>query len=146
MTWDTDLTHFIVKLDEDAKAVFVNAAAAVQDSIQNGSVITGARGQPVGQYGPGYHEGEVGGTLKASWQMELIDEDHARVYTNEVYAPMNEYGVRPDGLPYRQRSTVGGRHSVALTIAGWQNIVNNEAAKLQGFADSRTGYANEDGG
>ena len=46
----------------------------------------------------------------------------------------DEDGVRHDGRPYIQRSTVGGRHSVALTLAGMQKIVDHEAARLLGAA------------
>lgn len=132
MSWESDIEKFVIHAEEMEQAVWVNSLSAVHDSIQNGSPVTGAPGQPVGQYGPGYNPGEVGGTLKASWQIVLESERRARVMTNEVYAPENEYGIRQkDGKPYTQRSTVGGRHSVALTMAGWDKIVDDETRKAK---------------
>lgn len=124
------LREFSVKTERIAHDVFVNSASAVLDSIQNGSTVTGAPGQPVGQYGPGYHPGEVGGTLKQSWQLEFPSAEKALVSTNVQWAVQNEYGISATDGPYVQRSTVGGRHSVALTRAGWDKIVASEAAKV----------------
>lgn len=147
MSWESEIEKFVIHAERMEQAHYANCLSAVHDSIQNGSPVTGSPGQPVGQYGPGYHEGEVGGTLKASWQIIPTAERVASVVTNEVYAPDNEYGIRQkDGKPYTQRSSVGGRHSVALTIAGWQNIVNDEARKLDGFSSASSGYVGEDGG
>ena len=41
----------------------------------------------------------------------------------------NEYGISATNGPYVQRSTVGGRHSVALTMTGLDKIVEAEAKK-----------------
>jgi hypothetical protein len=132
MSFESDLEKFVIHAEEMEQALWVNSLSAVHDSIQNGSPVTGSPGQPVGQYGPGYHEGEVGGTLKASWQVVPEAERRARVATNEVYAPENEFGIRrKDGGPYVQRSSVGGRHSVALTMAGWDKIVADETRKAK---------------
>jgi hypothetical protein len=130
--WDAGLQRFTVKLDSLATDLLPAVAATAHESIVTGSPLTGAPGQPVGQYGPGYNEGDVGGTLKASWQLLFPAPGVAEITTNLVYAPHNEYGVTEDGRPYRQRSSVGGRHSVALTIAGMQRIVDYEAKRLMG--------------
>jgi hypothetical protein len=131
MAFDDDLLHFTVHARALTQAVFVNSAAAVLASVQSGSAITGSPGQPVGQYGPGYHPGEVGGALKASWQLAFDSPTEATISTDKVYAPDNEYGIRgSDGGAYNQRSSVGGRHSVALTIAGFQRLVDDETRKL----------------
>lgn len=125
------LRAFTVKTTKLANDVFVNSGAACLDSIQNGSSVTGSPGQPVGQYGPGYHPGKVGGELKASWQMELVSPTEIIVATNnQDYAVQNEYGVSATDGPYIQRSTVGGRHSVELTVAGFDKIVAAEVAKV----------------
>jgi hypothetical protein len=131
MSFKSDLTAFATKLETKTRRVFVNVVAAAEDSIVNGSAVTGAPGQPVGQYGPGYNQGAVGGTLKASWQLVFESPLVAVIGTKSVYAKSNEDGIaRPGGGPYNQRSTVGGRHSVALTIAGLPKIVELETAKV----------------
>jgi hypothetical protein len=130
--WDAGLQQFTVKLERMGDGLLPAVASAAHTSIVDGSPLTGSPGQPVGQYGPGYHPGEVGGTLKASWQLRFPAKDVAEITTNEVYAPHNEYGVTADGRPYTQRSSIGGRHSVALTIAGLDRIVDAEAKRLMG--------------
>lgn len=127
------LRQFTVKATRIANDVFVNSGSACLDSIQNGSQLTGSPGQPVGQYGPGYHPGKVGGELKASWDMTFESPTEILVATNnQDYAVQNEYGVSATGGPYVQRSTVGGRHSVALTVAGFEKIVEAEVKKAAG--------------
>jgi hypothetical protein len=127
MTWEQDLERYTVKLTDAIPVRVLPAfAAALHESIAVGSPITGSPGQPVGQYGPGYHAGEVGGTLRASWQVEFPTDDTARVTTKSDWAEQNEDGIaRPGGGPYLQRSGVGGRHSVALTLAGAQRLLDH---------------------
>lgn len=142
MSGFTGLDSFIVKLENLGDGLLPAVAAEAHNSIVNGSPVTGSPGQPVGQYGPGYHQGEVGGTLKSSWQLRFPSKDVAEITTNLVYAPHNEYGVTEDGRPYRQRSSVGGRFSLALTIAGMDRIVDVEANKLmrpEGFTSTNAG-------
>jgi hypothetical protein len=131
-----DLTRFTARLERMTNALLPNVASAAQTSIVDGPPVTGAPGQPVGQYGPGYHPGEVGGTLRASWILEFPSATTAQIATHLAYAPANEHGIRADGGPYRQRSTVGGRHSVALTVGGFQRLVDAEVLALQEAADA----------
>lgn len=138
-TWEEGITEFIRKLDAIDAALVPAVGAAVLDSIQNGSTVTGAPGQPVGQYGVGYHQGVSGGELKASWQLTFPSPKVALVATNSPYARPNEDGVRHDGRPYTQRSTVGGRHSVALTRVNYQRLVDhvaNAGLRPEGFQDN----------
>ena len=123
------LRYWVLEKKELEQHIYVNSVSAVHDSIQNGSPVTGAPGQPVGQYGPGYHEGEVGGTLKASWQVEFEAADSALVYTKSVYAEGIEDRIGSKGQRINLRSTVGGFHSVKLTRAGWDRIVDDETKK-----------------
>lgn len=134
MSFSDDLTLFSLKLDRIAVGFLPAVASEVHRSIVSGSELTGSPGQPVGQYGPGYHVGEVGGTLKQSWTIQFPAPDVAVIGTKLVYAPMNEYGVTASGAPYRQRSGVGGRYSVALTRAGFSRIVEAEAKRFAGSA------------
>lgn len=102
------------------RAVFVGTATEVLRSIQEGSELTGAPGQPVDT-----------GTLKASWQLSFPSENTAQISTNLDYAIPNEDGVSATGGPYVQKSPTGGRHSVKLTRAGFDKIVASEVAKVQ---------------
>jgi hypothetical protein len=124
------LKGFAVKQERMTRTLFLNTASAVFDSIVNGSSITGAPGQPVGQYGPGYHPGKVGGTLKASWQLVFVTATQAIIGTKLVYAPPIEEGTN-QGRKLTLRSTVGGFHSVAKTITGYSRLVDAEAVKAQ---------------
>lgn len=114
MSFADDLARFAEKIDARRQAVFVNTAAAVKDSIVNGSAITGAPGQPVDT-----------GTLKNSWILAFDSPDTATVSTNIEYAPIIEDNVRGAVL----RSTVGGFHSVRYTVAGFERLVAAEVAK-----------------
>lgn len=125
----SDADHFAKQLDAffaktkyKTQAIFINSAVAVKDSIQNGSPVTGAPGQPV-----------VTGNLKDSWQLTFASPTVADITTNVEYAPTIEYNTRgakiPRGLP---GSTVGGAHSVALTVAGFERLVEIE---VKGVAD-----------
>lgn len=126
MSFDADLARFAAKLRARERAVFVNTVSAVKSSIVDGSAVTGSPGQPVGQYGPGYHPGRVGGTLKASWQVTFESPTSALISTKIAYAPVIEYNLRGAQL----RSTVGGFHSVAYTVGGFTRLVDAETRKL----------------
>ena len=116
-----DMNRFKTRLVFKTKAAYVGTASRIHASIKGNSSgtpdpVTGAAGQPVGQYGPGYNEGKVGGELKASWVI-AIGEREAVISTNKAYAEVIETGIGPYG-PITQRSTMGGFHSVQQTIAG----------------------------
>jgi hypothetical protein len=102
------------------QTVFVNSASAALDSITNGSAVTGAPGQPVDT-----------GALKASYQLTFTSPKRFIITSPLPYALANEDGVN-NGRPYIQRSPVGGRHSVALTVLGMQRIVDVAVAESGG--------------
>ena len=125
------LRAFAEKVQKNRRTLAFNAGNAVRDSIQNGSALTAAPGQPVDT-----------GFLKGSWQYIQESPDVALIATNVSYAPAIETGIRADfdpagvdnpnpstGGPHRP-SQVGGKHSVALTRAAWPRIVDAEAAAL----------------
>jgi hypothetical protein len=126
------LGEWAAKLQRLANDVLVNSASAVKRSITDGSAITASPGQPVST-----------GALRRSWQMEP-DGPHAwLISTNISYAPIVESNIRaafdPSGVtPERSpgqrfiKSTVGGHHSVKLTVAGFPRLVAAEVAKLAG--------------
>ena len=126
MSFTDDIARHTAKTLAKEKALFINIASAVKGSIVDGSTITGAPGQPVGQYGVGYHPGKVGGTLKASWVLAFETDVAATISTNVIYAPVIEDNIRNARL----RSTVGGFHSVKYTLAGFERVVEAEARKV----------------
>jgi hypothetical protein len=85
---------------------------AVQIAIQFGSELTGSPGQPVDT-----------GNLRNAWIRENPSENVSIVSTNVEYAQSIEDGIGPHG-PLTLRSAVGGFHSVALTVAGFDRIVD----------------------
>jgi hypothetical protein len=140
--WDGGLDRVILQLEHAEQHMLPAIGAAVLDSIQNGSQVTGSPGQPVGQYGPGYNEGEVGGTLKLSYGLTFPTPTTAEISSKSEYAIPNETGVSPKGGPYVQRSTVGGRFSVASTRANIQRLVDhvvNEGMRPEGFTSTNAG-------
>jgi hypothetical protein len=118
MSFAGDLQAFTQKVGRRSKAAFAGSAVAVQESVVDGSPITGAPGQPVDT-----------GNLKASWQIEFTGEWTASVTTGVEYAQAIEAGIGPHG-PMTLRSEVGGFHSVKLTRAGWPRLVESVAVNL----------------
>lgn len=117
MSFDGDLKLFADKVLTRHKQVFVGSVQHVHTSVVDGSPVTGAPGQPVDT-----------GNLRASWQQTYPAEYIGEVYTNVEYAPAIEEGVGPHG-PMTLRSPTGGFHSVALTRAAWQQVVDDEVRK-----------------
>jgi hypothetical protein len=119
MGFSDDVKRWTQKAEAQQRQVFVGTVLAVHESIVQGSPITGAPGQPVDT-----------GALKSSWQAD-VQGDVGVVATNVVYAPVIEDGVGPHG-PLTLRSEVGGFHSVALTRAGFERLVEDQVQKLAG--------------
>lgn len=118
MSYSDDIKRFTDKAERRARNVFIASTVEVRRSIVEGSTLTGAPGQPVGQY----NDGRVGGTLKASFIDNFLSTKSWRIQTKIKYAPGIEDAVGPRG-PITLRSTVGGFHSVKKTVAGWDRIV-----------------------
>jgi hypothetical protein len=131
---EADAARVSALLAQRADAFMVGVTGAAFESIVEGSPVTGAPGQPVGQYGPGYHPGSVGGTLKGSWSQRFLSATEAEVSTNLIYAPAIEDQVSGTGKTLNLRSSVGGFHSVKLTIAGIQALANQVAERLNAGA------------
>lgn len=122
--FDEELADFSLLLDVRGAALFVNVCSAAKFSITDGSPLTGAPGQPVDT-----------GALKASWQLEFESPTRALISTDKEYAEGIEDGIGPHG-PITIRSPVGGTHSVALTVAGIDRIVEDETLKLVGASNA----------
>lgn len=138
MSASDDVRREILKLEAMTQDVFVGVGTEALRSIQGGSELTGAPGQPVDT-----------GYLKGSWQRTFPSATQQAIGTNAAYAQGIEDGVGPHG-PIQLRSAVGGFHSVALTVAGLPRIVESEVhrvARSQGRpVDGSFGFSGEDGG
>ncbi len=117
------LLRFNVTADHAVRDVFVDVTREVKRSLVEGSEITGAPGQPVRT-----------GNLKNSFVDEFTSPETWEVTTNVEYAPHIEAGGNDRGPfdPSRgdPRSEVGGYHSAALTVAGFDRLVDVVAARV----------------
>lgn len=125
-TGDRDAAHnreTIVKLGALLSDVFTGVAQEAQRSIVEGSELTGSPGQPVDTQ-----------KLQGSWQLVYDSPNVAVIGTNVEYAESIEDGqqapyTKKNGThvtpgPITFRSAVGGAHSVKLTVAGMDRIVD----------------------
>ena len=126
---DDEFRTFIVHVRAVTKEIFDGVVEETRRSIVEGSEITGSPGQPVGQYGPGYHNGKLGGTLKASWETQEVSDFVAVISTDAEYAPYIEDGGNSRG-EFQLRSSVGGFHSVKQTLVGMPRIVDAVVARV----------------
>lgn len=134
MSFDAQLNAFVTKVEGRSKAVVVSLATKVHESITVGSATTGAPGQPVDT-----------GFLRASWTL-VQQPDGAEIATNVAYAPVIEHNLRtaydpkgkrpprqvnPDGSFRRPiRSTVGGHHSVKMTVGAADRLLAEAVREL----------------
>lgn len=140
MSFSGDIEKFTKLIKQRHNDVFVGVAEEVHRSVVTGSEITGAPGQPVDT-----------GHLRGSWQ-QTFDGYSATSATNAAYARAIENndgsGYDPSGThptpeqkaasrKRRQasggkhiKSEVGGPHSVKLTIAGFDKIVDHVLKKV----------------
>jgi hypothetical protein len=130
VSFGADIKRFSDKVQIRSGAVFTETMDECLRSIQTGSEISGAPGQPVDT-----------GALRASWQKFFISPMEARIGTNIVYAQSIEDGLSyaHGGTPITQRSSVGGFHSVKLTIAAFARIVEIVTRRVNGAASTDFG-------
>ncbi|MDE2772359.1 MAG: HK97 gp10 family phage protein [Gemmatimonadota bacterium] len=107
MSFGSDLERFAARLERRTRDVAEGAADEVHDSIVEGSAVTGSPGQPVET-----------GELRDSWTNEEVEPDVWHVATDKFYAAPVEHGHPTH------------RRSVALTRAGWHEIVRTVLARL----------------
>jgi len=148
MSFRSDLNEFANKLLQRQQDLFIKTANEIERSIVLGSEITGAPGQPVqgsvilgeGEMYSGHPEDRQGGRLRDSWTPEFVERWVWEFYTNVEYAEAIEEGQQ---RPYttrsgkhvsprrmKLRSAVGGFHSVKLTVAGFDLIVERVAEEV----------------
>jgi hypothetical protein len=96
-------------------AVFQRLPDLALNSIRDGSPLTGAPGQPVGR-----------GELRDSWTRSDIAPGEVLLSTRLPYARQEEDGISyaHGGEPIQQHAGSGGPHSVKLTAAGMQRLVD----------------------
>lgn len=128
MSFGQQLRQFQRKVEQRAEAVRQATVAEVKRSLNEGSELTGAPGQPVAPDAPA-----GGRKLRGSYTEKFHSPASAEVSTSIPWAPDVEDGMK-DGDPMQLRSDVGGFHSVALTRAGFPRIVRHamEEAKRGG--------------
>jgi hypothetical protein len=100
----------------NTSALTRNVAAHAFVSIVDGSEVTGAPGQPV-EYGDLYD----------SYAFNSLGEGNYEISSDLHYAAIIEDNRRGARL----RSKVGGFHSIKMTRAGWQKIVNHELRRIR---------------
>lgn len=110
------------EIEARAELVLTTAVELAKQSIQFGSPLTGAPGQPVG----------ITGNLRNSWYVTKISPSQYEISSNVIYARPIENGIGPYG-PLTLRSAVGGFHSVKLTVTSFDRIV---AAAARAHRDS----------
>lgn len=130
MSFANDVRAFADKVDRRLKDAHAGVTEECFRSMTSGSEITGAPGQPVGQYGPGYNEGKVGGDLLASYQLVHNGPFDSSIVSNSPYAVPIEEGMSWYGK-MSLRSSVGGFHSRKLTMAGFDRIKNHVLGKIR---------------
>ena len=127
-TFDAQLRDFNAKLARRVHDVFVRSTEEVQESIVEGSPVTGAPGQPVDT-----------GLLKGSWVPKRHERFLWDTSTPVAYAPVVEEGGLTmassrsgamSGSRYTLRSESGGWHSVKTTRAAWQKIVDHAVREV----------------
>ena len=114
MTWEGDIENFITVLRARQLRLHTEVANRIHASITHGSATTGAPGQPVQT-----------GNLINSWKIIRFSPFQTQISTSVVYAPGIEDGESGGvGTSLQLRSEVGGFHSVKMTRAGFQDLVN----------------------
>lgn len=90
------------------------------ESIQVGSPITGAPGQPVDEF-----------VLLPSYHVEKMGPRTSRIVSYEPYSWGIENAVGPHG-PIKLRSSVGGFHSIKRTVAANDRVAAAALRRLNG--------------
>lgn len=123
-SFSQQLQAFAQKVEQRNRDIFVGTTTEVTRSMADGSELTGALGQPVDTAAL-RTDWATNGNFTGPWQWETG--------TNKDYAEVIEYDLpTPSGKNFSQtqKSPVGGCHSRAATIGGWQNIVNHVTGEV----------------
>lgn len=120
MSFTSDLQAFERQTLQRLEDMHVTTVTDVHESVTEGSPVTGAPGQPV----------DVG-TLKGSWTIDFVSKWIGQTTTNVIYALPIEEGVGEHG-PLTLRSEVGGFHSVKMTVANFDQLVEDVRRRVVG--------------
>lgn len=121
MSFGDDLRLFAQKVEGRQRDIFVGCVNEVRTSVVSGSPVTGAPGQPVDT-----------GALLGSWRETFPEQWIGEVASYNIdYAEAIEEGVSWYG-PMTLRSEVGGFHSVKMTRAAWQPLVDHVVKEVVG--------------
>lgn len=111
-TWTSYLPEFLSKIDHAVDDVRFGVGLLAHDSIVNGSVVTGAPGQPEDLSG-------------SEWTIVETGPDTTTIGTADSSAPAVETGISHfNGHPIHLHSNRGGFHSVFLTLQNAQPLVD----------------------
>ena len=111
--FEAQIARFTAKVDGRIEKLHLRCSELLNESVVEGSSITGAPGQPVQK-----------GQLRGSFQLTFPKRLFSSLLTKLVYAPGIELGKdMRSGKTLSLRSAVGGFHSVKLTRAGWNKLV-----------------------
>lgn len=113
MSYDGGINRHREKLPNKFRALFTGVVIEVGNSVRYGSPLTGAPGQPVAT-----------GNLLQGWQDEFLGAWLWVLKTNVEYARHVEDNV--NNVVFQNH----GPHSVALTIQGFDAIVNAVAQRV----------------
>ena len=120
MSFAGDLRAFSTRLDGRAAAVFEGVVAEAKASIITGSALTGSPGQPVG----------ATGDMRASWTEQRPGPYVAEITTKDPGSFAIEHGRRL-GRRLHRRATIGGFHSLKLTMAHFGRILTAVVAEVR---------------
>ncbi len=121
--WGSGHDRFTQRIEALDEGLLPEVIEMTYESIVEGSPTTGSPGQP-----------EQSGDLIASWDATLLSPTEGAVVSSSPYAIPNEDGVHAGGKPYVQHSSVGGRHSVAITRRNFQALVDAAGQTVAGDA------------
>lgn len=113
MGWDEDIQRFEQRLEADAARLHDGLADDTLAGIVEGSSVTGAPGQP-----------ERTGNLKRSWGIARLSRWVTLVFSDSPYARKVEQASQTT-------RTGGGPHSIKLTRASWNNLVQAVLGRIR---------------
>jgi hypothetical protein len=117
VSFSEEMVALAEQIDRENNSLLDRVADTMLESIVNGSELTGAPGQPIA-------EGDVpnAGKLWSSWR-KSAPTNESRELSTDV-----EYAIDVEDNPRNLQFARGGAHSVRLTLAAFDTIVDHELA------------------
>jgi len=120
MSFEAEVRRFAALAQERQAQVVARVGDLAFASVVEGSPVTGAPGQPV-----------VSGDLKRSWG-KTVTPEVTMIETSLFYAPWIEHGMLPEGGGLEDGPSPGGPHSLKLTVAGFDRLVDQAVREVGG--------------